>query len=154
MAFKMTIEADRELNLKGDYDTLFDELADTMKMARLFPGLDQIVDLGDGVFRWEMEKAGFGKYAFQLIYAVKYTINKDKGVITWVPVKGVGNAENQGKTTVTRTDGGARVNLYSKVEVEFPFPKLAKALIKPLVMKEFKSTTQKFEANINNHFNS
>lgn len=154
MAFKMTIEADKELNLKGDYDSLFDELADTPKMAKLFPGLDQIVDLGDGAYRWEMEKAGFGKYAFQLVYAVKYTIDKDKGVITWVPVKGVGNAENQGKTTVTRVDGGVKVNLYSKVEVEFPFPKLAKAVIKPLVMREFHSTSDKFEANIKKHFNA
>ncbi len=152
MAFKMTIEENKTLNLPGEYDQVFDELADTVKMAQMLPGLDQIVDQGDDVFRWEMEKTGFGKYAFQLVYAVKYTIEKDKGTISWVPIKGVGNGVNQGKTTVTATDDGVKVNLYSKIEVEFPFPKLAKALIKPLVMREFKSTTEQFEANIKKHF--
>ena len=154
MSVTMTIDANKEMDLKGDFDTIFDELAQVEKMASMFPKVERLVNLGDNTYRWEMEKAGFSKYTMQLIYAVKYEIDKTKGTIAWKPVPGVGNAVHSGQVKITPTAGGVHIVLSSKIDMELPIPKLAKPLVTPVIMHEFNATTEKFEARMRKHFNS
>lgn len=154
MSVTMTIDASKELDLNGDFDAVFDELVQVPKMAKMFPKVDKLIDLGNDTYRWEMQKQGFSKYSMQLIYAVKYSNDKEKGVISWEPVRGVGNGVSSGEVRITRTDKGVHVKLSSTMEMELPVPKLVKPLVTPIVMREFNSVAEAFEANLRKHFRS
>jgi hypothetical protein len=68
MAFTVNIDLGYEFAVRAPYQTVFDLLSDVAQSASHFPRLDHLVDLGDGVYRWEMAKIGIAKYALQTVY--------------------------------------------------------------------------------------
>ncbi|MDX5297626.1 MAG: hypothetical protein LPK85_01610, partial [Gammaproteobacteria bacterium] len=91
MAITIAIEINREFEVAGSFDEIFDLLADVPRSAGYFPKVDKLTDLGNNTFRWEMEKVGVDKHALQSVYACSYTDDKAAGIIRWEPVKGDGN---------------------------------------------------------------
>src|SRR5690554_7763707 len=72
VAITVSIELNRELEIPGSYDEVFDLLADVPRSAAHFPKVNKLTDLGDNTYRWEMEKVGVDKHAIQSVYASKY----------------------------------------------------------------------------------
>ena len=81
-----------EFEVHAPYAEVFSVLADVPGSASHFPKLQRLVDLGDGVYRWEMEKVGTDAVHIQTIYASRYLADKKKGRVVWTPVAGQGNA--------------------------------------------------------------
>jgi len=153
MALEMTIEFTKKLDLAIDYDTAFAFFTDVPATAAIFPKVDRLVDLGGGKYQWEMQKVGVAKYTIQVVYACSYASDREKGLITWTPVEGAGNARNQGQARIVKTAGGVIVDFSTKLDLSFSFiPSLAKALVKPLIVREFNSTADKFEENVHAKF--
>lgn len=153
MALEMTIEFTKKIDLATDYDSAFAFFTDVPATAALFPKVDKLVDLGGGRYQWEMDKVGVAKYTLQVIYACSYENDKEKGLISWTPVDGAGNARNQGQARVTKTASGVTVDFSTKLDLSFSFiPSLAKALVKPLVVREFNGVADKFEENVKAKF--
>ena len=152
MAVEITIDFSKQMTLDADFDEVFDLVADVPKIATMFPKVDKIVELGDNSFRWEMEKTGVSKYTIQVIYACKYENDKEKGVINWQPVDGVGNGVNEGTANLKQTDNGTFVDFSTRLTMTLPLPRLAKGLVKPLIVREFNSVADKFEKNMINYF--
>ncbi len=144
MAVRVIVEVERELEIESDYDTVFEYLADVPRSARHFPNVDRLTDLGQHAYKWEMKKFGVDKYAIQSIYAVKYSQNKSKGWIKWVPVPGIGNGVVEGKWAIRDRQGKIHLTFYSKGEITLPLPALTRIIVAPLVVREFTGLVDKF----------
>jgi carbon monoxide dehydrogenase subunit G len=149
MSFKVKVDISKEISLSCDFDKAFDVFADVRKMAKFFPKVESLTDLGGNSFKWNMEKMGISKYSMAVEYAAKYVFNKNQGLITWTPVAGIGNGANSGSSKVRKAgDNKTVVNFSTELELDIPFTSLAKPIIKPFVESQFKSMLEKFEANI------
>ena len=109
MSFSVTINIKREFETSCTPEKVFELLADVPRSASHFPKVDQLVDLGDNTFRWEMEKIGIGGYTLQqTIYASRYTADAATRKVSWTPVTSVGNAIVSGEWTITPKAPGTK----------------------------------------------
>lgn len=154
MAFKVNIDVDQSFTVSADVATTFALLADVPTSAKHFPKVDQLLDQGDGVYRWEMGKVGIGDHAIQTIYASRYVVDEESGSIVWTPVKGEGNALVSGSWTVKDKGGSTSVRLTSSAELELPLPKLLKMAVAPVVKHEFLSMVDTYLENIQEALNA
>jgi carbon monoxide dehydrogenase subunit G len=155
MAITVTINIEKEFKVPASIDTVFEVLADVPKSASHFPKVDKLVDMGDNVFRWEMEKIGVDKHALQTIYACKYVGDKEAGKITWTAVKGVGNGEVNGHWALkTTSDGGTSITFITEGKLTLPLPSLLKLAISPVVKHEFTALTETYIDNLTKTFSA
>lgn len=153
MAITVSIELNRELDIPGSYDDVFDLLADVPRSASHFPKVDKLVDLGDNTYRWEMEKVGVDKHAIQSVYACKYSADKSSGTIAWEPVKGEGNGVVRGSWTITsKGDDVTSVKFKTNAELTVPLPSLLKLAISPVIKHEFNSLVDTYMSNLKKAF--
>jgi len=152
MAIKVTIDMGYEFAVNADFTTVFDTLSDVPKSASFFPKVDQLVDLGDNTFRWEMAKIGIAQANLQTIYASKYTSNKAKGSVVWTPVEGEGNALVSGSWKITDKKKSTHLVLKLQGELTLPLPGLMKMVVGPVVEAEFEKLVEQYIDNLTAHF--
>ncbi len=149
MAFIVSVDINREFRVTCPMDRVFDLLADVPESVSHFPKVDQLVDLGDGKYRWEMKPVGPPKYNIQTVYACKYTNNREKGWVKWTPVKKEGNSLVKGKWALKDLgDDGTGIKLSTSGEMEIPLPRLIKMAVAPIVAHEFEGLVDKYIANL------
>ncbi|MCH7908787.1 MAG: SRPBCC family protein [Candidatus Hydrogenedentes bacterium] len=149
MAFTVNIDINRELEVQGTFDTVFDTLADVPYSASHFPKVDELVDLGDECYRWEMEKIGLDRWFIQTIYASEYCWDKEEGWVEWYPIVDEGNARISGKWTIEAVDDSTtRLALTTQGEIDLSLPSLAKVIVKPLVIREFEGMVDTYLKNL------
>lgn len=152
MTITVNIDLAYEFAVRADFTTVFDTLSDVPKSASFFPKVDQLVDLGDGVYRWEMEKIGIAQISLQTIYASKYTSNKAKGSVLWTPVPGEGNALVSGSWKITDKKKSTHLVLQLQGELSLPLPGLMKKMITPVVEHEFEKLVEQYIDQLTRHF--
>lgn len=152
MAIIVNIDLGYEFAVKADYVTVFDTLSDVPKSASFFPKVDQLVNLGDGVYRWEMEKIGIAQASLQTTYASRYTSNKAKGNIVWTPVPGEGNALVSGSWKITDKKNSTHLVLNLQGELTLPLPGLMKMMVAPVVEAEFEKLVEQYIDKLTQHF--
>lgn len=149
MAFTVDISIDRKLKVKCPYAFVFDTLADVPYSAGHFPKVDELVDLGNECYRWEMEKIGLDRYYIQTVYACEYTWDKEEGWIRWAPVDGVGNGRVEGQWDLKDVGGThTQARLQTTGALTLPFPRLAKVIVAPLVEREFTGLVDEYIENL------
>jgi len=149
MAFSVKINVQREFETFCTPEKVFELLADVRRSASHFPKVDQLVDLGDNTFRWEMEKIGIGSYTLQqTIYACHYTSDPATKTVSWMPVSGVGNAIVDGGWTISPKEGGSKVSIKTKGDLTVDFPSFLQFIISPLVEMEFTGMIEHYLANL------
>ncbi|MFC1849163.1 SRPBCC family protein [candidate division CSSED10-310 bacterium] len=155
MAFTVTIVIDRSFEVECAYDKVFELLADVPKSVSHFPKVDQLVDIGDNSYRWEMEKIGVDKYFIQTVYASKYTNDKDEGWVKWVPVPGVGNGIVEGHWKLEAiTDDETAIEFHTKGDLTIPLTSFVKFLVSPIVVQQFNSLVDQYHENLKKAFSS
>lgn len=155
MAFSVVISIQKEFDSPCTPQKVFGLLADVPRSASHFPKVDQLVDLGDNAFRWEMEKIGIGSYTLQqTIYACRYTADPVTMNVAWTPVPGVGNAVVQGEWTITPKEGGTTLSLKTKGDMTVDFPSFLEFIISPLVVMEFTGMIEHYLANLQQSFST
>jgi carbon monoxide dehydrogenase subunit G len=152
MTVNVTIDLGYEFDVKASAKDVFAVLSDVPVSASHFPKVHQLVDLGDGVYRWEMEKVGTAQVNIQTIYASKYVSNKAKGTVVWTPVKGEGNALVSGSWKITDNKKSTNIVLKIDAEVVVPLPGLMKMIVAPVVESEFEKLVDKYIANLTKKF--
>jgi len=152
MAITVNLDLGYAFAVKAPFQTVFDLLADVPKSASHFPKLDRLVDLGDGVYRWEMAKIGISKFILQTIYASKYVANPAKGSVVWTPVAGEGNALVSGSWKIVDKKTSTHLTLKIQGEVMMPLPSLVKMVVVPAVEAEFEKMVEKYIDNLSQHF--
>jgi carbon monoxide dehydrogenase subunit G len=152
LAITVSIDLGFEFDVKAKAAEVFEVLSDVPTSASHFPKVDQLVDLGAGVYRWEMEKIGIGSANIQTIYASKYVSNKSKGTVVWKPVKGEGNALVSGSWTIKDNKKSTNIILEVQGELNLPLPGLMKMMVAPIVEAEFEKLTEQYIANLTKRF--
>ncbi len=152
MAITVDIDLGYEFAVKAPFKEVFELLSDVPASVSHFPKVEQLVDLGGGVYRWEMEKVGTAQINIQTVYASKYVADKARGVVLWTPVKGQGNALVGGSWNVTdqKTSTGLVLKITGTVDV--PLPGLMKMVVVPLVKGEFEKLVEKYIDNLIKRF--
>ncbi len=152
MTITVHIELGYEFSVKAPAAEVFEVLSDVPTSASHFPKVDQLVDLGNNTYRWEMEKIGLAQVNLQTVYASKYTSNKSKGTVTWTPVKGEGNALVSGSWKITDKKKSTDLVLKIEGDLTLPLPGLMKMVIAPVVEAEFEKMVEKYIDNLTKRF--
>ena len=153
MAISVGIDLGYEFAVKAPFDEVFALLSDVPESVSHFPKVDKLTDLGDGVYKWEMQKVGTSQVNIQTVYASKYASDKAKGTVKWTPVKGVGNALVGGSWKITDNKGkSTKVVLKIDGTVEVPLPGLMKMVVEPVVASEFEKLVEKYIDNLIKRF--
>jgi len=152
MTVTVNLDLGYEFAVKAPFQTVFELLSDVPKSASYFPKLDQLVDLGDGVYRWEMAKIGVSKFVLQTIYASKYVSDVAKGSVLWTPVKDEGNALVSGSWKVVDKKKSTHLTLHIKGVVEMPLPSMVKMVVVPAVQAEFEKLVERYIDNLTKTF--
>lgn len=153
MAFTVSIEIKKQFDVQCSPDKVHEILSDVPRSVSHFPKVEELVDLGDNSYRWEMEKIGIDKYYIQTVYACKYTDNKKDGWVKWEPVSSVGNGIVRGEWNFSGDDEGTRISFYTKGDLTLPLPGLVKFFLSPFVVREFESLVDKYIENLKRTFN-
>ncbi len=148
MAISVDIDLAYEFEVKAKTADVFTVLADVPTSVSFFPKVDKLTDMGDGVFKWEMEKVGTSQVNIQTVYASKYVSNASKGSVVWTPVKGIGNAQVGGSWKLVDNKKSTGITLKIKGVVEVPLPGLMKMVVAPIVEGEFEKLVDKYIANL------
>jgi carbon monoxide dehydrogenase subunit G len=152
MAVSVEIDLGYEFTVKAAFDEVFDVLSDVPTSVSHFPKVDQLVDQGGGVYRWEMEKVGTAQVNIQTVYASKYVSDRKKGSVVWTPVKGVGNALVGGSWAISKAKKGTALELKIAGTVDTPLPGLMKMVVVPVVKNEFEGLVEKYIDNLIKRF--
>lgn len=152
MTINVIIDLGYEFEVKASAKDVFEILSNVPVSAGFFPKVDQLVDLGDGAYRWEMAKIGIGQINLQTIYASRYVSNKTKGTVLWTPVKGEGNALVSGNWKITDNKKFTNVVLQINGDLSIPLPRLMKMVVAPVVEAEFEKMVEQYISNLTKHF--
>lgn len=152
MTVNVPIALGYKFAVKAPASEVFEVLSDVPVSASHFPKLDQLVDLGGGTYRWEMEKIGVAQINLQTVYACKYTSSKAKGTVVWTPVKGEGNALVSGSWKITDKKQSTHLVLTNNGDLSIPLPGLMKMVVAPVVEAEFEKMVEKYIDNLTKRF--
>lgn len=148
MAITVDIDLGYEFTVKAPIKEVFDLVSDVPKSASHFPKVDKLTDLGQGVYRWEMQKVGTQQVNIQTVYASKYVSDRKKGTVVWTPVKGEGNAQVSGSWKLAETKKGTAVEFKVFGTVDVALPGLMKMVVVPIVAGEFEKLVEKYIDNL------
>ena len=152
MGITVKIDLGYEFEVKAKATEVFAVLADVPTSVSHFPKVEQLTDLGGGVYKWEMEKVGTAQVNIQTVYASKYVSDAAKGTVKWTPVKGVGNALVGGHWKIVDNKKSTGVTLAIQGEIEVPLPGLMKLIVVPVVQGEFEKLVEKYIDNLIQRF--
>ena len=152
MPITVDIDLGYEFAVKAPFKDVFELLSDVPTSVSHFPKVAQLVDLGGGVYRWEMEKVGTAQVNIQTVYASKYVANKAQGTVVWTAVKGEGNALVGGSWKITDQKKSTGLVLKIAGTVDVPLPGLMKMVVVPLVKGEFEKLVEKYIDNLIQRF--
>jgi carbon monoxide dehydrogenase subunit G len=148
----VAVEIGYEFDVKASARDVFAVLSDVPTSASHYPQVDKLVDLGKGVYRWEMEKIGVGQFTLQTVYTAQYVSNKAKGTVFWTPVKGEGNAQVAGSWKINDNKTSTNIVLKVQVSVDLPIPQMMKMVAAPLLEAEFERLTEIYIDNLIKRF--
>lgn len=148
MSTTIAIEIGYEFDVKASAKDVFALLSDVPTSAGYYPQVDKLVDLGGGVYRWEMDRIGVGQLTLQTVYTSKYVSNKANGTVVWTPVKGKGNAQVSGSWKITSNKASTNIVLQVQASVDLPVPAVMKMVAEPLLEAEFERLTEIYIDNL------
>jgi carbon monoxide dehydrogenase subunit G len=148
MTVTVAIDLGYEFTVKAPFKDVFDLVSDVPTSASHFPKVDKLIDLGKGVYRWEMKKVGTAQVNIQTVYASKYVSDRKKGTVVWTPVKGEGNALVSGSWKIAEGKKGTDIEFKVNGTVDVPLPGLMKMIVVPVVSSEFEGLVEKYIDNL------
>lgn len=159
MAIRVSIDLGYEFAVKAPADEVFALLADVPRSVSHFPKVERLTDLGDGAYKWEMQKVGTQQVHIQTVYACKYVSDAAQGTVVWTPVRGVGNAVVSGHWKLAARKASAKANAKARAEatdvelaiqgtIELPLPGLMKMVVAPIVESEFEKLVDQYIDNL------
>jgi len=152
MTVSVDIDLGYEFVVKAPFKEVFDVLSDVPVSVSHFPKVDKLVDMGDGVYRWEMAKVGTAQVNIQTVYASKYVSDRKKGSVVWTPVKGVGNALVGGSWKITDAKQSTALEFKVSGTVNVGMPGLMRMIVVPVVQGEFEKLVEKYIDNLIKRF--
>lgn len=152
MSVPVEIDVSYEFSVRASFADVFDVLSDVPLSASHFPKLERLVDMGGGVYRWEMERVGTEQVHVQTVYASRYVSNRRQGKVSWTPREDIGNARIAGAWTVRRGKGFTALTLDIKGTVDVDLPALMRMIVEPVVREQFEQLVEQYIDNLIERF--
>jgi len=152
MTVTVAIDLGYEFAVKAPFKEVFDLLSNVPESVSHFPKVDKLVDMDDGVYRWEMAKVGTAQVNIQTVYASKYVSDRKKGSVLWTPVPGVGNALVGGSWKISDQKKSTALEFKVSGTVNVALPGLMKMVVVPVVQGEFEKLVEKYIDNLIKRF--
>jgi len=152
MTVTVAIDLGYEFAVKAPFKEVFDLLSNVPESVSHFPKVDKLVDMDDGVYRWEMAKVGTAQVNIQTVYASKYVSDRKKGSVLWTPVPGVGNALVGGSWKIIDQKKSTALEFKVSGTVNVALPGLMKMVVVPVVQGEFEKLVEKYIDNLVKRF--
>lgn len=137
MSVSVKIAVRRQLAVKAAPDQTFALLADVPRSVSHFPRVRQLVALGGGAYRWEMEPMGTAGISHQVVYACTYSADAAGRQVRWTPLPEVGNGRIRGRWSLQPSPAGTAIDFETDGHLEVPVPRLLKSVAEPFVLAEF-----------------
>ncbi len=153
MAVSVAVKVAKQFEVKAKPETVFALLSDVPRSVGHFPKVQQLVALGGGRYRWEMEPMGTAGISHQVRYACTYAGDAGKGSVTWTPVKGEGNGSIRGSWTLKPSKTGTVVSFETEGTLDVPVPRLLKSVAEPFVLAEFERSIRSYIDNLSKTLN-
>ncbi len=134
---EIAIELKRKFQVGVPTEHAFELLADVPRSVGHFPKLQQLVELGDNAYRWEMEPMGTAGISHQVVYACRYQPDAQQCSVVWTPVPKIGNGRIQGQWTLTPIAAGTAIAFHTHGALDVPVPRLLRSVAEPFVTAEF-----------------
>lgn len=149
MSFTVTINISRTFNTAASFEKVFELLSDVAVSGSCFPKVEKLTSLGGNIWKWEMERIGFGEHVLQqTIYACKYVSDKEGKTVTWSPVEGVGNAVVEGKWEILPIQEESKIELQTRGMLRVGMPGFLEFFLSPLITLEFERLVDQYIANL------
>lgn len=152
MSITVHLDLGYEFAVRAKAAEVFSVLADVPLSVSHFPKVEALTDLGDGVYRWDMEKVGTEQVNIRTVYASRYVSDKAKGTVTWTPVAGIGNAQVGGSWKIKGRKGSTAIRLDIEGEITVDLPAMMKLLVEPVVTVEFEQLVEQYIDNLIERF--
>jgi len=148
MATQVSVSVLRSFNVGASPEKAHELVANVPLSASHFPGLDQVEDLGDGGYRWDMTERKAAGQALKVVYAATYISNPQTFDVDWTAIEGVGNSALSGHWRITADGEGAQMEFLTKGELAVPVPKLMAKMARGIVQSEFEKDVDGYIANL------
>jgi uncharacterized membrane protein len=152
MSFNVNIDLGYALGVKASAKDVFDVLSDIPTSVSFFPKVKQLVDLGDGAYRWEMDEIGEAPASLKIIYASRYVSDRAQGTVVWTPIPGEGNALVSGRWLIRDLETSTHLELQIKGGFTLSLPGLMEMMVTPVVEAKFRKLTQQYIDNLTQRF--
>lgn len=134
------IKIERSVEVDAPYEKVLPLLSDLEGTIRRFPKLKKLTRLGPNAYLWEMSVIGskVANIAHEVSYGAAYSIDTQRGEISWKPVPDRGNASIEGSFKLL--DKGAKTRLIFDVRGklrEVPVPLMYRLLAPPFIQGKF-----------------
>lgn len=145
---KIPVDIAERFTVPARLNAAFALLADVPRSVSHFPDIQHLVDLGGGIYRWELKPLGAAGISHQVVYASQYVADAEAGTVTWTAVKGTGNGLIEGRWQLREQRQGTAVAFETRGELEVPVPMLFRAAARPVVQGLFQKQVKDYLQNI------
>ena len=140
-AMNVAIAIERSIEIPAPYERLQELLRDLEGTIRRFPKLRRLKKLGDAAYLWEMEAIGsrMANIRHEVSYGARYTVDPERGSVTWTPIAGQGNATIEGGFHLDRLGPkSTRLSFRVKGQLrEVPVPLLYRVVAPTFIQGKF-----------------
>lgn len=144
---RVPIEIERSLDIPAPPSRVKALLADLEGTIKRFPKLRKLTRLGDNAYRWDMDTIGsrIANIAHNVSYGAKYSVDLDKGVLSWTPLPREGNATIEGAFRIEPKGKDTRLTFRVQGELrDVPVPLMYRLLAPPFIQGKFTYLVDQF----------
>ncbi|MBX6420423.1 MAG: hypothetical protein QJR02_01175 [Sinobacteraceae bacterium] len=137
---QVDIAIERSLSVPLAYERVVPLLDDLEGTIRRFPKLKRLTRLGERAYLWEMQTIGsrLAKIAHDVSYAARYRVDPSRGLLSWEPLSGHGNARIEGAFRLAREGEHTRLDFAVRGELyDVPVPLMYRPLAPPFIQGKF-----------------
>lgn len=136
----VNIKIERSLNVPISYDEALSLLDDLEGTLSRFPKLQKLSKVGDDAYVWEMSPIGskIANISHEVVYGAQYTLDRERGKVTWKPLPKKGNATIHGHFQVRQRGKGSQLSFDVNGELrDVPVPLMYRLLAPSFIQGKF-----------------
>lgn len=145
------VKIDRFFDVSATPSEMFELITNVPRSASHFPDLQNLVQLDDYTWRWEMSPVSYAGVTMQPVYVLRYQWQADRLYMRWDPVR---QDEHfvvvEGNWQLKPRENGPGTNAYFLLDMQFelPVPQMIAGMAKQLLTTEIGKGVDGYVANM------
>lgn len=150
MATTVTTVAKEVFVFEANIEDVWALVSNVERSAECYPRVQQLVDLGNGAYRWEFKPTGFAGFSHQVIYACQYLVDESQHRVEWTPINPDDDTLISGGMALRAIDDGTEVTFNSTGDLRLPIPRMMKGMAANYIRSEFDKQLAEYINNMQN----